>query len=210
MLKNFPKLNKLFLRTHDVQIDHSFHNTSLEHLTLITCNEYGAETLISCCHHLKTLEIVSSGEFYVSKKHVFIQLPNLKEVSLGAVGGHVPPEIVALLSDRCKTTVLLEDPKLSSLYEGCPGVKVDTGRWLELTEPSLSDAMVHSHCGTCHSKLFDPKKKHEDPADTPSFDDDDCDILPWEMRYKRPKHVRVASNRPRKGPGLGCLWKVCK
>ncbi|PNF33544.1 hypothetical protein B7P43_G17401 [Cryptotermes secundus] len=184
MQKNFPKLNKLFLRTCDLPIDLSFHNTSLEHLTLITCgSEYRAETLISRCHHLKTLEIIASSSFYASKEHVLFQMPNLKEVSLGAVGGHIPPEIVALLSERCKTTVLLEDPKLSSLYEGCPGVRVDTDRWLELTEPTLSDAVMHSRWGTCHSELFNPTKRCKYSAYMPPFDE--SDIVSWEKQYKR-------------------------
>jgi hypothetical protein len=207
--KHFPKLNKLFLRTQELPIEHSVHNTPLENLTLITCGSgYTTETLISRYHHLKTLELITISSFYDSKKDVLIQMPNLKEVSLGAVGGHVPPEIVALLSERCKTTVLLEDPKLSSLYKGCPGVRVDTDRWLELTEPTLSDAMMHSHSGTCHRKLFNPTKVREDPVPTPSYDD--RDMLSWGRRHKRPIPVLVAYNRRLKALGFGCLWKVCK
>jgi hypothetical protein len=66
----------------------------------------------------------------------------------------VPPETVALFSERFKTTVLLEDPQMTSLYEHCPVVRMDNDRWFEITKAALSDFVMYSFAGSCHLKLF--------------------------------------------------------
>lgn len=170
MFSNWPKLNKIFLRTHDIEINRRFHETyrCLEHLTLVTADfKSNVAILISRCQHLKTLELIADSDFYVFEKSVLIEMPNLEEVSLGALAGRVPPEIVAFLSERCKTTVLLEDAQLASLYEHCPGVTVDTDRWLEITKPALSDVLAHNSSVTSHSKLFSHKKLPKSRDHTP-------------------------------------------
>jgi hypothetical protein len=175
MLKRWPKLKKLSLRTHDIDINCRFHETysSLEHLTLITAdNGLKVAKLLSCCRHLKTLELVTDSNLYVYRELVLTQMANLEEVSLGVIEGCVPPATVALLSERCKTTVLLEDAQLASVYEQCPGVRVDTDRWHDITRPALSDVLAHSNCGTCHCRLFSHRKlvsheeQHKSPAQT--------------------------------------------
>jgi hypothetical protein len=158
ILMQWPTLRKLFVRSYciDVEITPRSARTlsSLQHLTLLTLGDEEAEILISRCQNLRKLELITHRQFYVSRQRILTQLPNLEAVSLGALGGHVPPETATLLSGRCSTTILLEAPQLASLYQHCPGVSVDTDRWLEITKPGLSEIIVHNKSGTCYRKLF--------------------------------------------------------
>jgi hypothetical protein len=212
MLTIWPKLNKLFLRTHDIEIDCRSNQTycSLEHLTLVT-SEYDIKVanFISRCHHLKTLELITDSKFYVLNRRVLIEMPNLEEVSLGALEGRVPAEIVALLSERFKTTVLLEDPQMASLYEHCPGVRVDTDRWLDITKPALSDVLAHSSSGSCHRKLFTHKKQLKRHAHAPDEDSSEFDVYFSEWDYeartlKRSLVQRTLNARYREGLFWSC------
>jgi hypothetical protein len=182
----WPTLTKLSVRSYCIQSesyigpDRNF--SSLQHLTLLTLNEKEAKTLISCCRSLRKLELITHSDFYVSNYRILTQMSDLEEVSLGLLGGHVPPEAATLLSERCSTTILLEDPQSASLYQHCPGVRVDTDGWLEMTKPGLSEMIAHNSSSTCYRKLISHKASKKSVEDTihnrlaegwKIFDDDD-------------------------------------
>jgi hypothetical protein len=150
ILERIPTLTKLFVRSYYLQ--HEFFRpettfSSLQHLTLLTLTDKEAENIISRCQNLRKLELITHIQFYGRRQRILTQLPNLEEISLGALGGHVPPETAALLSGRFSTTILLEDTHFAYLYQHYPGVSVDTDRWLQITQPGLSELKVHTKYG---------------------------------------------------------------
>jgi hypothetical protein len=187
ILRNWPKLNKLFLRTNDLVIDRTSDETycSVEHLTLVTRDcEIRVSTFLSRCQNLRTLELIASSEFYVYSR-VLTEMAKLEQVSLGALGGHVPPHTITLLSERCSTTVLLEDAQLATLYQYCPGVRVDSDRWQELNKPVLSAVWFANPFVTVHRKYFSPiMDLTQISDDRPSaFSRDETRKIPNTMRY---------------------------
>jgi hypothetical protein len=202
IMRNWPKLNKLFLRAYSIEVLDTRHEicASLQHLTLLTLSERDAATLLSCCRQLRKLELVTHNEFYVSDGRILNEMPNIKEVSLGSLGGHVPPELVTSLSGRCSTNVLLEDAQLASLYQHCPEVRVDTDRWFEITKPGMSEVLVHNRGGTCRRKLFCYRRAPRRRDD----DDDTADVRPYfrmdsfrlRERERRRRERRLAGGIP--------------
>jgi hypothetical protein len=161
ILTRWPRLTKLFVRSYYMDGLKAFRSgrnfSSLQRLALLILAQYEAEFFISRCQSLRKLELITHWDFYVWSLNTLTQLQYLEEVSLGALRGLVPPEAATLLSKRCSTTILLEDPQSASLYQHCPGVRVDTDRWLEMTKPGLSEIIVHNSSGTCYRKLFSHK-----------------------------------------------------
>jgi hypothetical protein len=158
MLKKWPRLRRLFLRSYYLRCDDSHVRDvtypALQHLTLLTLDEYEAKLLISRCQNLRKLELVTHREFCDTIPGVLHNLPRLEEVSLGAVAGHVPPETASLLSELWSTTILLDDPQSASLYQHCPAVRTDTGRWLDIAKSGLSEMIIHNKVGTCRRRLL--------------------------------------------------------
>jgi hypothetical protein len=132
IFENWSNLNKLFLRTYIIESSWRFHPTHsfLQHVNLITYDSIDVETLRS----------------------VLTKMPNLGSLSLGVIGGRVQPETVALLSERCKTTVLLEDRQFASLYEHPPGVTIDTELWPQINLPLLFGDLLHNNYGSLYCK----------------------------------------------------------